>query len=53
MFIIELIKAFRNKEEKKELPVTVHTIRFEKLPEKTQDWIKRCYNKKNGIKEED
>jgi len=51
MFIVELIKAFIRKDEKEEIPVKVHKIDINKLPKESQEWIRRCYNKKNGIKD--
>ena len=51
MFIAELIKAFISKEEKKEIPVTVHEVDINNLPKESQEWIRRCYNKKNGIED--
>ena len=51
MFIIELVKAFINGEEKKENSVTVHEIDINKLPKESQEWIRRCYDKKNNAED--
>ena len=46
MFIIDLIKAFKNREEKeKEIPV--RAVDINKLPKESQEWIRRIYNTKN------
>ena len=43
-------KITRKKVEKK-IEVTTKTVDIKDLPKETQDWMKRVYNKKNGIKE--
>ena len=51
MFIVELVKAFINKDEKKEVPVEVHMVDINKLPKESQEWIRRCYDKKNNVED--
>lgn len=45
--VVEIIRIWNKKENKPE--IEVHEIDFNKLNPEVQDWIKRCYNKKNGI----
>ena len=52
MFIVDLIKAFKG-DYKKEEEVTLKpvVVDINQLPKESQDWIRRCYNKKNGLNE--